>query len=360
MVDPLSQNRLGIQEQVPLAPMTTIGIGGPAKYFAAAHTREQLQALIAWARARDLAFFVLGGGSNLLFGDDGFNGLVIHMQLKGIDSVPLDDGRVRVTAAAGENWDAFTAYCVAKGWAGISCLSGIPGLVGAAPIQNIGAYGQEVAQTIFAVTALDLESGTIQRRNNADCEFAYRDSIFKRRLRGRAVVLSVTFDLKPGGTPQPTYPELVKRLDGQLDLATVRETVLAIRREKSMVADADDPNARSCGSFFTNPMIDAAAYAAFQERCPTDHPAWPMDGGRVKLSAAWLIERSGFHKGYVAGGAGLSQKHCLAVINRANAKASEILALKETIQQGVLTTFGIELEPEPLLLSEDPIWSKNC
>lgn len=351
------QSALEIREHVPLAPLTTIGIGGPAAYLASARSREHLANLIAWAQSRNLPFFILGGGSNLLFDDSGFNGLVIHMQLKGIHHQTLPNGAVRVTVAAGEDWDAFVARCVAEDWAGVTCLSGIPGLVGAAPIQNIGAYGQEVAQTIHQVEIWDLEHNETRVLSNEACAFAYRHSLFKGSLRGRAVVLSVSFDLEPGGTPRPSYPELVKRLNGRTALADIRRTVLAVRREKSMVADAEDPNARSCGSFFTNPIISEAAYQAFLTRCPRQHPSWPTDTGHVKLSAAWLIEQSGFHKGYIAGGAGLSEKHCLAVINRNQAKASEVLALKTRIQRGVFETFGIELEPEPLLLSEDPIWS---
>lgn len=347
-----AQATLQIREQVDLAPLTTIQIGGPARFFAAALSQPHLLALIDWARHNRHDFFILGGGSNLLFDDGGYNGLVIHMQLKGISQQTTDCGKVRLRAAAGENWDDFVAFCVAQNLAGLSCLSGIPGSVGAAPIQNIGAYGQEVAQTLHEVEILDLDRNESRVLSNADCAFAYRDSIFKQALRGRAVVTAVTFDLTPNGQPTLTYPDLVKRLGADASLAQVRETVLSVRREKSMVADPADPNARSCGSFFTNPIISAAAYAAFQKRCPHDHPAWPQDAHRVKLSAAWLIERAGFHKGWVAGRAGLSEKHCLAVINRNQAKASDIIALKNHIQRGVFETFGIELEPEPLLLSQ--------
>ncbi len=346
------QETLHIREQVELAPLTTIQIGGPARFFAAARSRPHLVALIDWARRHDHNFFILGGGSNLLFDDNGYDGLVIHMQLKGVTQQTTDRGKVRLRAAAGENWDAFVAHCVTQNLAGLTCLSGIPGCVGAAPIQNIGAYGQEVAQTLHQVEILDLDRNQTRILDNRECAFAYRDSIFKRALRNRAVVTAVSFDLTPNGRPTLAYPDLVKRLGADATLTQVRETVLAVRREKSMVADPADPNARSCGSFFTNPIISATAYAAFKTRCPQTHPAWPQDADRVKLSAAWLIERAGFHKGWVAGRAGLSEKHCLALINRNQAKASDVIALKKDIQRGVFETFGIELEPEPLLLSQ--------
>ncbi|CAM2066369.1 UDP-N-acetylmuramate dehydrogenase [Sulfidibacter corallicola] len=343
---------MNLRENVPLAPLTTLGIGGPARYFGQARTTTDLVEMITWARNHRLPFFLLGGGSNLVFDDTGFPGLVIALAMKGIEYRQNNQNRdVEVTAAAGELWDDFVAEAVARNLAGIECLSGIPGLVGAAPIQNIGAYGQEVSQTITEVEILNLETMQVESWDNARCAFAYRDSVFKGAWRDRAVVLSVRFNLRRNGKATVTYPDLTKRLPKDASVAKARAAVLIVRGEKSMLADPTDPNARSCGSFFTNPILDPEAYAAFQTRCREPHPAYAQDDGRVKLSAAWLIDHSGFKKGLVRGGVGLSQKHCLALINRGSGSSAEVIALKNEIQDGVLQRFGVRLEPEPLILA---------
>ncbi len=335
-----------IQENVSLAPLTTIGIGGPARFFLRATTVDELREGLAWAGDRDV--FILGGGSNLLISDAGFDGLVIHLDLRGI-TVESEDEHAMVKVAAGEPWDDFVAHAVANGWAGIECLSGIPGSTGATPIQNVGAYGQEVAETIVRVEALDRTTGTVVWFTNWDCRFGYRSSLFKNYERERYVVLSVTFRLKRNGCATIRYPELQKYVDERGvsvdDLAGVRESVIAIRKRKGMVLDPNDPDTRSDGSFFMNPILSASDYEAFARIAP-NAPHFPS-GDEVKLSAAWLIEHAGFHKGFVHGNVGLSSKHSLAVINRGGGTAREVVELVRMIQKKVREEFGVEMHPEP-------------
>ncbi|MDJ0841368.1 MAG: UDP-N-acetylmuramate dehydrogenase [Acidobacteriota bacterium] len=349
----MATDNLPIQTQIPLAPKTTIGIGGPARYYLEATTEEMVTAGIQWAAKKNLPFFLLGGGSNLLLADEGFPGLVIALCMRGRKETHTGD-HVILDIAAGEDWDDLVAFTVARNLAGIECLSGIPGKAGAAPIQNIGAYGQEIADTLVDVRVLDLTSMETQVLTRRACRFGYRDSLFKQEGKGRYVVLSLRLQLTPDGKPTIRYPDLERRLGPDASLAEVRETVLAVRRGKSMVADPTDPNARSCGSFFTNPILDASAYAAFKARLPqfglSEHPNYPGGPGKTKLSAAWLIERSGFGKGLVYKGVGLSQKHCLALINRGQGTATEALELVARIQKGVMERFGVQLEPEPVIL----------
>jgi UDP-N-acetylmuramate dehydrogenase len=337
---------LQIQENVPLAPLTTIGIGGPARFFLRASSVDEVREALAWAGARPV--FFLGGGSNLLISDSGFDGLVIHLDLRGI-TVESEDESAMVRVAAGEPWDGFVARAVANGWAGVECLSGIPGSTGATPIQNVGAYGQEVAETIARVEALDRRTGTVAGFTNDECRFGYRSSLFKNVERDRYVVLSVTFRLKRNGCATIRYPELQKHVDERGvsvdDLQGVRDAVIAIRRRKGMVLDPEDPDTRSDGSFFMNPIVTPAQYEAFARVAP-DAPHFPS-GDDVKLSAAWLIEHAGFHKGFVHGNVGLSSKHSLAVINRGGGTAAEVVELVQRIQARVRDTFGVEIHPEP-------------
>lgn len=346
---------LDIRENVPLAPLTTIGIGGPARFYVKATTREEVVAAVEWASSHTQPLFILGGGSNLLIADRGFDGLVVHIDLRGIESRD-DDGHVLVAAAAGEPWDPFVAFCVGERLAGIECLSGIPGLLGATPIQNVGAYGQEVSETIAGVELYDRADRRLLTFGNRDCAFGYRDSLFKREGRDRYVVLGVTYRLIRGGAPSVRYPDLKKFLDKkgveQPALSDVREAVIAVRRSKGMVLDPADPDTRSDGSFFMNPILSREDAAAFQLRArqrvgDEKVPAFPSADGSVKLSAAWLIEHAGFHKGFVHGRAGLSTKHTLAVINRGGAGADEVAELVAMIQRRVKETFGVALLPEP-------------
>jgi UDP-N-acetylmuramate dehydrogenase len=344
-----------MQRDVPLAPLTTIGIGGPARYFLRAQTVDEVREAVRWSQENGVPLFVLAGGSNLLISDDGFDGLVLQIDLRGI-TVESEDTHAMVKAAAGEPWDAFVAMTVANGWAGVECLSGIPGSVGATPIQNVGAYGQEVAETIVRVEALDRTTDRVIGFTNWDCRFAYRSSLFKNHERERYIVLNVTFRLRVGGEATVRYPELRKKLDelgiAMGDLAHVREAVIAIRKRKGMVLDPDDPDTRSDGSFFMNPIIPIASLDPLLARARTllgDGMAPPHfpSGDEVKLSAAWLIEHAGFAKGFVHGNVGLSTKHSLAVVNRGGGTAREVKELVGMIQRAVRERFGVEIEPEP-------------
>ncbi len=342
--------RLTILDGVPLAPLTTFGIGGPARHYTRIGASEQLALALAWARERCMDVLVLGGGSNLLVGDDGFPGLVIHVVIDGIEYSEVD-GSTDVTAGAGESWDALVAAVVERGLAGVECLSGIPGLVGATPIQNVGAYGQEVAETIVRVDAVDRATAEFVVFTNAECAFGYRDSRFKRADRDRYIVTSVTFRLANDGTPAIRYPELRQNLEAaRIDhpsLLAVREAVLSIRRRKSMVVDSADPDSRSAGSFFTNPIVTSEVADRIGVEGMPRYPA----GDLVKLSAAWLIEQAGFARGRVAGNVGLSTKHTLAIVNRGSGTACEVVALANDIRNRVFDRFGIALAPEPVFVN---------
>jgi UDP-N-acetylmuramate dehydrogenase len=336
------------EENVPLAPLTTIGIGGPARWFARATSVDEISDALRWAREQSLPIFILGGGSNLLISDAGFPGLVVQIDLRGITLQTEDEAEyAMVRVAAGEPWDPFVAYAVDRGWAGIECLSGIPGSTGATPIQNVGAYGQDVSETIARVEALDRTTGLVRTFTNWDCRFGYRSSLFKNYERERYIVLGVTFRLKVGGAASIRYPELQRYVDehGIADLKGVRGAVIAIRKRKGMVIDRTDPDTRSDGSFFMNPVLTAEEYDDFALRAP-DAPHFPT-GADVKLSAAWLIEHAGFHKGYAHRNVGLSTKHTLAVVNRGGGTAAEVLELVEMIQGRVREEFGVEIHPEP-------------
>ena len=341
-----------VEENVPLAPLTTIGIGGPARFFYSATSVDELRDALAWARERDQRVFLLGGGSNLLISDQGFDGLVIRLDFRGI-TIESEDEHAMVKVAAGEPWDDFVRMAVENGWAGIECLSGIPGSTGATPIQNVGAYGQEVSESIVRVEVLDRERDRVVWFTNWDCRFGYRSSLFKNYERDRYVVVSVTFRLKRGGRAAVKYPELRKYIEEHgialEDLPGVRAAVIAIRKRKGMVLDPADPDTRSDGSFFMNPILPESQYEAFAERAP-NAPHFPS-GDEVKLSAAWLIENAGFHKGFVHGNVGLSTKHTLAIINRGGGKAAEVAELVRMIQDRVRETFGVELHPEPNFVS---------
>jgi UDP-N-acetylmuramate dehydrogenase len=341
---------VNIEQNVALAPFTTIGIGGPARYFASVSDVDALREALDWARDNAQPVFILGGGSNLLISDDGFPGLVIRNRLLGIVVQAEDPAHVIVRANAGEPWDPFVEYAVMNGWAGVECLSGIPGLVGATPIQNVGAYGQDVSETIIRVEVLDRTDGRVKTLTNWDCRFGYRSSLFKDFERERYVVTGVTFRLRRNAEAAVKYPELRRYLDENGialdDLPAVRAAVITIRKRKGMVLDPADADTRSDGSFFMNPIVDAATAGALAH-AHEGMPAFPANDGTVKLSAAWLIEQAGFTKGFTLGNAGLSTKHTLAVVNRGSASAAEVIALVELIQSRVREAFGVELHPEP-------------
>ncbi|MGH7309487.1 MAG: UDP-N-acetylmuramate dehydrogenase [Candidatus Rokuibacteriota bacterium] len=344
--------RVRPREHVPLAPYCTLGVGGPARYFLEARDPTMVQAALAWARRRGLPMRVIGGGSNLLVADEGVEALVVRIGLRGVTTRRRGPHAV-VTVGAGEPWDALVARAVERGWAGLECLSGIPGSVGATPIQNVGAYGQEVSETLVYVRALDTRDGTILTLSNRDCRFTYRDSVFKSREPERWVVLAVQYRLRPGGAPTVRYAELERHLGargaGPASLADVRASVLAIRRSKSMVIEPDDENRRSCGSFFTNPIVTAADAAKMRALTgDAVMPQWPQPDGRVKLAAGWLIERAGFARGQRDGPVGLSTRHALAIVAHEGAEARDVARLARRVQATVAERFGIRLVPEPV------------
>ena len=342
---------MNLRENVHLAPYTTLQLGGPARYFVECTSESEVRAALAHARERGLPVFVLGGGSNVVFGDAGFPGVVLRVAIGCDQGIAFRDGEI--SAGAGAEWDTLVRGAVERGWTGIECLSGIPGSVGGTPIQNVGAYGQEVAETLVRVNCLDRTTLEHRTFSAAECEFGYRDSRFKGRDRGRYVVLDVTLRLRRDAPPRIRYPELRDAImrAGSLDAAPadavrlVRQTVLALRRAKSMVLDPADPNARSAGSFFMNPVLSPEAFAKLEQRWEGAIPSFPA-GDAVKVPAAWLVERAGFPKGYRLGGAGVSERHALALVNLGGTSA-ELLALADAIRAGVEQRFGIRLECEP-------------
>jgi UDP-N-acetylmuramate dehydrogenase len=324
-----------------MAPYTTLRLGGPAQAWVDAQDEVSVAEAFAWARQQGLPVLVLGGGSNLVVSDAGFPGLVVNIDLRGVTRHGEE-----VDVAAGEPWDDFVATCVGQGLAGVECLSGIPGRVGATPMQNVGAYGQEVAETITSVRVWDSQSGDTSEIPSEACGFAYRQSRFKGRDLGRYVILSVRFRLH-AGTPRPVrYGELSRRVgERPASLAAVREAVLALRKGKGMVLEASDPDTQSVGSFFLNPVVDADTAAALEAS------AGPMpahrSGDDVKLSAAWLIETAGFHRGFGSERIAISGKHTLALTHRGGGTTTELLELAATIRDGVRQRLGVALHPEP-------------
>lgn len=341
-----------ILENIALAPFTTLGVGGPAKFFSRARTAEELAGLFDRAETEGEDVFVLGGGSNILVSDVGFNGLVIKIEICGT-AFARDGDAVLVTAGAGEDWDSFVRGCVDRDLAGVECMSGVPGTVGGTPVQNVGAYGQEVSETIVSVRCLDRTSKAIVDLSNGQCGFEYRKSIFNTSERDRFVVLSLVFRLIPAGEPKITYKDLQQQFLGRRvpSLRETRDAVIAIRREKSMVIDPADPNSRSAGSFFKNPIVSTSVADSIADELGLDNiPQFAAGDENVKIPAAWLIDQAGFRKGYALGNAGISANHSLAIINRGSATSAEIVALKDLIQKNVRDKFGIALQPEPIFI----------
>ena len=345
------------QENVPLAPFTTLHVGGPARYFVEAFASTEVADAVSFAGSRDLPLFVLGGGSNLVVGDNGWPGLVLKIAIRGIERLAGEqDGKVPFNVGAGESWDDFVAQAVAADCAGVECLSGIPGTVGGTPVQNVGAYGQEVSETIESVEVFDRRDGQIRELCNEACGFSYRTSIFNTTERHRFIVLRVTFALFPGRRPSLEYVDLKRYFEGRLSgptLAEVRDAVLKIRTRKGMVIVEGDPDSRSAGSFFKNPILSDEQLRELRKRAEARNlvvPTYPALAQNRKVSAAWLVEHSGFTRGFAMGHVGISNKHALALVNRGGATASEILALKTHIQDGVEELWGIRLEPEPVFV----------
>jgi UDP-N-acetylmuramate dehydrogenase len=344
-----------IQENVSLAPLTTMGVGGPARYFVEAMTTDEVGEAARYAEAHKLPLFIMGGGSNLIVSDRGWPGLVLKVGIRGINH-RHGRGTAYFDAGAGEEWDDFVAATVQHTCAGIECLSGIPGSVGGTPVQNVGAYGQEVAETIDSLVAFDLKSGEEQEFEKEDCGFAYRTSIFNTRERGRYVILRVSFALQHGSEPRIGYADLSKYFadrKGTPNVAEVRKAVREIRASKSMLITPGDEDARSAGSFFKNPVLSAEEFEELRRRAGArslEIPSYPALDAHHKVSAAWLVEQSGFSKGYARGAVGISRKHTLAIVNRGQATAAEIVAFKDEIQGRVRKTWGVFLEPEPVFV----------
>lgn len=348
---------IDLQTDYSLAAATTFGVGGAAKFFVACPDTTSLQQALAWANSRGEPVFVLGGGSNLLVADSGYPGLVVQPRFRGFD-LTRQGSSAQLRVEAGANWDDVVARAVAEGYAGIEALAGIPGSAGAAPIQNIGAYGQEIASSLRGLELWDRQGAKRVWVAASACEFAYRQSAFKRAWRDRYVVLAIELELPRADAATVHYPELHRRLrleTGQMaSLPAIREAVLGLRADKAMLFDPSTSDGRSAGSFFLNPIVSAAeadriAELARRRGCQREMPRFAATAG-VKLSAAWLIEEAGFTRGWGEGPAGLSSRHTLAIVNRGGAHASDIVAVAQRVWRGVQETFGVELEAEPIFL----------
>jgi UDP-N-acetylmuramate dehydrogenase len=339
-----------VRLDVPLAELTTLRVGGPARRLIAVSSEPELIDCVRDLDAREEPVLIVGGGSNLLVADAGFDGTVVKIETRGVHADVSGCSGAILSVAAGEDWDALVVRTLEEEYVGLEAMSGIPGLVGATPIQNVGAYGAEVSDSIETVRTYDRKNHEIRTFAAAGCGFSYRSSRFKIET-GRYVILSVTVQLRPGSVSGPIrYPELARALgvevDGRAPAIAVREAVLDLRRAKGMVLDGDDRDTWSAGSFFTNPILDVEQSAAL----PADAPRFPQPDGRVKTSAAWLIERAGFGKGFGDGAARVSTKHSLALTNRGAATAADLLNLARLIRAGVRTRFGLTLVPEPALV----------
>jgi len=346
---------MNVQENVSLAPLMTMKVGGPARLFIDSKTITEVQEAVAFARSRDLPLFVLGGGSNLVISDSGWPGLVLKIGIAGIDE-RNENGKAIFDVGAGEEWDTFATRAVARNCAGVECLSGIPGSVGGTPVQNVGAYGQEVAESIESVLTLDLQDDQIRELCGEACGFSYRTSIFNTGESGRYIILRVTYGLTPGGQPRIDYADLKRHFSGWQQIPTLadtREAVRRIRASKAMLITPGDADARSVGSFFKNPVLSSEQHEDLSRRAAArglQIPSYPALDAQHKISAAWLVEHSGFSKGYDSGHVAISSKHALAIVNRGGATAADVVALKEHIQHRVQEIWSICLQPEPVFV----------
>lgn len=339
---------MNLREQVPLAEYTTFGIGGPARWFVEATDEESVLEAVRFARERGTPLFVLGGGSNLLVADAGYPGLVLRMALGGI----TQEGSL-FHVAAGEDWDQFVSLAIDGGFGGIECLAGIPGTVGGTPVQNVGAYGQEVSASIVSVRILDLNHLKFGELPNSACGFSYRRSIFNSTHKGRFIVTGVDYKLRAKAFPVLQYPDLKRYFQRRQETPSLKEAAAAvreIRHEKGMLLVPGEPDCRSAGSFFKNPVVAQARYDEIAAKASAPVPCYAASRGLVKIPAAWLVEQAGFQKRFALGAAGISSRHTLALINRGGATAAEILALRDLIVGTVEKRFGIRLEPEPVWL----------
>ena len=344
-----------IQENVPLAPLTTMKVGGYSRYLAAAQTRAEVLEGVGFSRAHNLPLFVLGGGSNVIVSDRGWPGITLKIDIPGIEETRHGDA-VIFRVGAGEEWDKFVAHAVARSCAGVECLSGIPGSVGATPVQNVGAYGQEVSDTIQSVFVLDLHDMKIMEFSNKACQFSYRTSIFNTAESGRYIILEVTYKLTPDGEPCLRYADIKNYFSDRRTtptLSEVRHAVRHIRAGKGMLIEPGENDCRSAGSFFKNPVLTAEQYEELSARAKLRGlkiHSYPALEAHHKVSAAWLVEHSGFARGHGSGPAGISRKHTLAIVNRGNATAADIVELKTKIQERVSELWGIQLQSEPVFV----------
>lgn len=339
-----------LQLDVPLAPLTTLKLGGTASHFVHASEPQELSEAIRFAKEEGLPLYVLGGGSNLVVADSGVRGLVVQPALSGLTFEPEGD-HVVATVGAGVLWDTFVANSVERQLQGLECLSGIPGFVGATPIQNVGAYGQEVGEVVVSVSALDRQTGASVEFSNEECRFSYRDSFFKSAAAERFLVTEVKFRLTPNGSPAVRYAELARYFASEgiskPTLAATRRAILHLRRQKSMLLDESDPNGRSCGSFFVNPIVSQAKLDLIQKGSADKVPSFQQPNGDQKLAAGWLIEHAGLSRGFSEGPVGLSTKHCLALVAHQGATTRDLIALARTVRERVHAKFGVDLVPEP-------------
>jgi len=343
-----------VLQDIPLAPFTTLQVGGPARYFIEAKSIDDVRKAVQFAGVQNLPLFVLGGGSNLVISDAGFPGLVLKIAIGGInDGDHAQDGKVLFEVGAGELWDRFVSRAVSRDCAGVECLSGIPGTVGGTPVQNVGAYGQEVAETIESVCVLDLKDGEVRELCAEACGFSYRTSIFNTTERGRYIILRVTYALTHGGKPRLEYADLKRYFSGWTGPPTLAETshaVRQIRATKAMLITPGDEDCRSAGSFFKNPILSDDELHNLMRRAAAKGlqiPSYPALESQKKVPAGWLVEHSGFRKGFTSGNVGISRKHALAIVNRGGASAAEVVALKDQIQHRVEEIWGVRLTPEP-------------
>jgi UDP-N-acetylmuramate dehydrogenase len=343
-----------LQENIPLAPLTTFQVGGPARYLVEAANVEEVREAVEYSRLKNLPLFVLGGGSNLVVSDAGWPGLVLKIGISGI--LHNHGTPIVFDVGAGEDWDEFVSLTVAHDCAGLECLSGIPGSVGGTPVQNVGAYGQEVSESIVYLQALDLQNLECVELTKEECGFQYRTSIFNTAERGRYIILRVSYGLRFQGEPKIAYADLKRYFAGSSTpptLAQTRETVREIRASKGMLIRREDEDCRSAGSFFKNPVLSAEQHAKLEKKATErglKTPSYPALESQRKVSAAWLVEQSGFAKGYSAGRVGISRKHALALINRGGATTADVVALKNEIQNRVEEIWGIRLQSEPVFV----------
>jgi UDP-N-acetylmuramate dehydrogenase len=350
---------LKFQEFIPLAPYTTLGIGGPARLFCEVEGEAEVAEAVRFAHERRLPLFVLGGGSNLLVSDAGFEGIVMRLGAHASKHERKEGNCVQLEVGAGENWDDVVLYAVDRDYAGIECLAGIPGDVGGTPVQNVGAYGQEVAETIVRVRAYDLQTGEFVTLDHEACRFGYRRSLFNTEARGRYIVTAVSYKLRIGGEAALRYADVKHHFAAQLEkgekptLRQVYDAVRSIREQKGMLAGQGGPDGRSAGSFFKNPIVPSSSLPqiALEAGYRTEEiPQYRAGEGMVKLAAAWLVEQAGFHKGFAMGRAAISSRHTLALVNLGNATAAELIALRDAVVSGVQDKFSIHLEQEPVML----------